>query len=297
MSQPPTHVRPPTDGKFPPAIATAVTSPAGSAPEAPPGPSVPAERASPSADLAGAAPVCRSCAEPRAESPSLSKWLLLAWGGFLAIGPAGGFLIGRAFRDGYFRQLGMFEADFQLSWPDYVYTGFKVSFYIAQSIVELVSPEIQFSWIWSICVVVLAGAFSWFLGHRRRRRTVAAFAREPYVPSPGFRSSMALTFVGMLFVFAPVLAAGVLFSVALIPHLAEQEGVHQAKEVLKALDDPARSRRFPTAVLSGDTGALQYRAVEAGSTQYLAHDGKGLVTLKRERVLELRSQGSTDPRH
>lgn len=238
------------------------------------------------------APSCARCSERPAEPPALGKWLLIAWSAFLAVGPAAGFVIGRAFRGGYFYQFGMLEADFPLSWPEYVYAGFNVSFYIAVSVVDLISPEIQLTWIGSACLVALAGTLSWFIGHRKRRNEGRHPARSAYVPSPGFRSSMALTFVGMMFVFVPVMGAGLLFSLALVPHLAQREGVRQADEVLKALDDPVHARRFPHAVLSGETEAPRHRAIEASSSQYLAYDGKGLVTLKRERVVELRSSAA-----
>lgn len=260
---------------------------------APPTPnSISASPATPSAAPARPAPPCARCSERPAEPLALGKWLLIAWSAFLAIGPAAGFVIGRAFRGGYFYQLGMLEADFPLSWPEYVYAGFNVSFFIAQKVVDLISPEIQLAWIGSACLIALAGTFSWFIGHRKSRNERKRAARPTYVPSPGFRSSIALTFVGMIFVFAPIMATGLLFSLALVPHLAQREGVRQADEVLKALNDPVRSHRFPYAVVSGETDAPRHRAIEASSSQYLAYDGNGLVTLKRERVVELRSSSA-----
>lgn len=290
MSQPSKQAHSLSEEKQPPASPAGLATPTVAASNAEPPASSDASMPATQAVVPSIpAPPCSDCAERPAEPLALGKWLLIAWSAFLAIGPAAGFVIGRAFRGGYFYQLGMLEGDFPLSWPEYVYTGFNVSFFIAQSVVDLISPEIQLAWIGCACLVALAGTFSWYFGHRKRRKEREHPARPTYVPSPGFRSSMALTFVSMLFVFAPVMATGLLFSVALVPHLAQREGIRQADEVLKALNDPVRSRRFPYAVLSGDAGAPRYRAIEASSAQYLAHDGKGLVTLKRERVAELRS--------
>lgn len=290
MSQGSTQAPSPPDEKQPSANPGALAPPSGPAPSVAPPALNPISVPAASSDVPTApAPPCARCSERPVEPPAVGKWLLIAWSALLAIGPAACFVIGRAFRGGYFYQLGMLEGDFPLSWPEYAYTGFNVSFYIAQSVVDLVSPEIQLAWIGSICLVALAGTFSLYAGYRRRSRQRVRPARSTYAPSPGFRSSMALTFVGMLFVFTPVLLTGVLFSVALVPHLAEREGIRQAGEVLKALNDPVRSRRFPFAVLPGETGAPRYRAIEASSAQYLARDEKGLVILKRERVVELRS--------